>query len=124
DGRLGGGFRKSGVDASGVEPADAEFAEDMIPVDVARLDLRGGRVATVWNADGAADAKAAFGEIEAVANRATDAVILTPEDEVGGNATLHDEVLDEVADFVVDEGRDHGRLQVEALPQAAGRVVF
>jgi hypothetical protein len=30
-----------------VEPADAEFAEDMIPIDIAGLQLRGSGVATV-----------------------------------------------------------------------------
>ena len=55
--------RQRGEDAAGVEPARAEFSEDVFPVDVAGLELRGGGVAAVRVADGAADAKAALGEI-------------------------------------------------------------
>ena len=75
-------------------------------------------------ADGAADAEAALGEVQAVADGAADAVVLAPLDEVGGDAALHDEILDEMADLVVHEGGDDGGLVAEAFPQAAGRVVF
>jgi hypothetical protein len=101
DGQFGGGGGERGEDAARVEPAHAEFAEDVLPVDVARLELRGGRVATVRIADSAANAEAALGEVQAVAHGAADAVIGTPLDEVGGDAALHDEILDEMADLVV-----------------------
>jgi hypothetical protein len=74
--------------------------------------------------DGAADAEAALGEIEAVADGAADAVVLAPLDEVGRDAALHDEVLDEVPDLVVDEGGADGRFQAEAFAEAAGGVVL
>ena len=61
------------------------------------------QVATVGIADRPAHAEATFGEVEPVADLPADAVVLAPLDEVGGDAALHDEVLDEMADLVVDE---------------------
>ena len=55
-----------------------------------------------------ADAEATFGEVEAVADIAANAVVLTPLDELGVDAALEDEVLDKVADFVVSKGSDNG----------------
>ena len=124
DGEGGGGFRERGEDAAGVEPAHAEFAEDVVPVDVARLELRGGGVAAVGIAHRAAHAEAALGEIQAVAHVAADAVVRAPLDEIRGDAALHDEILDQVADFVIDEGGDDGGLVAEAFPQAARGVVL
>src|ERR1035437_2804005 len=98
DGELRGGGGERREDAAGVEPADAEFAEDVVPIEVAGLELRGGGIAAIGVADGAADAEAALGEVEPVADGAADAVVLAPLDEVGGDAALHDEVLDEGAD--------------------------
>ena len=40
------------------------------------------------------------------------------------DAALVDEVLHEAAHRVVDEGRDHRRVQAEAALEAAGDVVF
>ena len=130
-GRLHGLDRQGGCrcrqrreDSAGVQPAHAECAEEMVPVDVARLHLAGRRVAPVGHAHRAADAEATFCEIEPVADRAADAVIRLPLDEVGADAPLHDEVFDQVPHLVVDEGGHHGGLQPEAFPQAAGHVVF
>lgn len=124
DGEFGGGLGEGGVDAAGVEPADAEFSEDVVPVDVAGFEFGGGGVAAVGVADGSADAEAAFGEVEAVADGASDAVVLAPLDEVSGDAALHDEVLDEVADFVVYEGGDDGGFETEGFFQSARGIVF
>jgi len=124
DDELGGCLGEGGEDAAGVEPTHTELAEDVIPVEVAGLELGGGGVAAVGDADGAAHAEAALGEVEAVADGAADAVVVAPLDEVGGDAALHDEVLDEVADLVVDEGGADGGLQAEALPEAARGVVL
>ena len=124
DGGLRGGLGEGREDAARVEPADAQLAEEVLPVEVAGLDLRGRGVAAVRDADGAADAEAALGEVEAVADRAADAVVLAPLDEVGVHAALHHEVLEQAADLVVDERRADGGAQAEALAQAAGDVVF
>ena len=57
---------------------DAEFAEDVVPVEIAGLELAGGGVAAVGNAHRAAHAEAALGEIQAVARDAPDAVERAP----------------------------------------------
>ena len=119
-----GRLRERGEDPAGVKPPDTDRTEDMPPVDVARLELAGRRVAPVGHAHRPTDAEAPLREIEAVANGAADAVVGSPLDEVGGHAPLHDEVFDEVADLIVNEGCDDRGLQAKALPQAAGHVVF
>ena len=124
NGDFGGGGGKRGVDAAGVKPAHAEFAEDVVPIDVADLDLGGGGVAPVGIADRAADTEAALGEVETVADGAANAVVVAPLDEVGGDAALHDKIFDEVADLVVDEGGDDGGFVTEAFAETAGGVVF
>jgi ornithine carbamoyltransferase len=49
-----------------------------------------------------ADAEAAFGEVEAVADGAADAVVFAPLNKLRVDAALHDEVFDEVADLIID----------------------
>jgi len=120
----GGGFAEAGEDAAGVEPADAASAEDVIPVEVAGFELAGGGVAAVGDAQGGADAEAAFGEVEAVACGAADAVEGAPEDELGADASLEDAIFEEAADFVVHEGGADGGAESEAPAEAAGHVVF
>ena len=100
DGGLRGRLGERGVDAARVEPADAELAEEVVPVDVVRPELRRGGEATVADADGAADAEAALGEVQAVADGAADAVVVAPLDELRVDAALEDEVFDEAADIV------------------------
>src|SRR5207248_9110596 len=121
---FGGGGGKRGEDAAGVEPADAELSENVIPVEVTGLQLRGRGVAAIGAAHGAADAEAPFGEVEPVADGAADAIVLAPFDEVGGDAALHDEILDQVSDLVVDEGGADGGLVAETFPQPPRRVIF
>src|SRR6185436_18776062 len=107
-----------------VQPAHAVLAEQLLPVDVAGLELAGRRVATVRAADGAAEAEAALREVESVAHRAPDAVVLDPLDVRLVDAALVDEVLDEPPHGVVGEGRDDRRLEPEAAPQTARDVVL
>lgn len=120
----GGGFAEAGEDAAGVEPAHAAPAEDVVPVEVAGLELAGGGVAAVGDAEGGADAEAAFGEVQAVACGAADAVEGAPEDELGADASLEDAIFEETADFVVHEGGADGGAESEAPAEAAGDVVF
>ena len=124
DGHFGGGFGEGREDAAGVEPAGTSRAEDVVPVDVARLHPGSGGVAAVGDALGAANAEAAFGEVESVAHGAADAVVRGPVEKGGVDAALEDEVFDETADFVVGEGRDDCRAHAEAATQPASDVVF
>jgi len=81
-------------------------------------------VAAIRYADRAAESEAALGEIQAVADGASAAVVLAPPDEIRGDAALHHEILDEVAHLVVDEGRAHRGSQTETFPEPARGVVF
>ena len=79
---------------------------------------------TVGNPHGAAHAKAAFGEIEAVANDAADTVKRHPFDELDIDAALQDEILDQPAHVVVGEGGGNRGLEAETTAQSARDVVF
>ena len=107
-------------DAAGVEPARAHAAEDLVPVDVARLELRDRRVAAIGAAERRADAEAALGEVEAIAHRAADAVVLDPRHALVDAALKH-QVFDEAADGVVGERSDDGGVQAEAALSARAR---
>ena len=115
---------EGGEDPAGVEPANANVPEELLPVDIPRLELAGGGVAPVGDADGPADPEAALGEIEAVADRAADPVVVAPLDEIGVHPTLINEVFDEPADLVVDKRTHQAGPLLKTLPQAAGDVVF
>src|SRR5688572_8193195 len=124
DRELGGGGGERGKDSAGVKPAHSKLAEDVIPIEFARLELRRRGIAAVRITDGAANAKTTLGEVEAVADGATDAVILAPLDELSRDAALHDEILDEMADLIIYErGADSGSV-AETFPETARRIVF
>ena len=121
---LRGRLRERREDAAGVEPAHAERAEEVVPVDLAGPHARGGRVAPVADADRAAHAEAALGEVQPVADLPADAVERHPADERRIDAALEDEVFEEPADLVVGEGADEAGAQAEAAAQAARDVVL
>ena len=77
DGELGGGFGEGGEDAAGVEPARRRSLPKMSSQSMSPGFIW---VAAVWprsgTPTGAADAEAALGEVEAVADGAADAVDL------------------------------------------------
>ena len=99
-------------------------AEEVVPVELARLELLSGGVPAVGHAQGAADAEAAFGEVQAVAHGAADAVVRYPAYERGVDAALEHEVLEQPADVVLDERGDDRGAHAEAPSQAACDVVF
>ena len=118
------GLSERGVDSTGVEPTGAEFPKNMIPVDIAGLELRSGGIPAVRHAHRAADSKAALRKVKSVTHTAADAVVFTPLDEVGGNPTLHDKILHEVTDLIIDERRDDAGLVAETFAEAARSIVF
>ena len=65
-----------GEDAARVQPADALLAEELLPVDVARLHAGGGGVAAVVERDRRPLRVADFGEVQADAVDLADAVVL------------------------------------------------
>ena len=117
-------IRERRENAAGMEPARPEFTEDVIKINIAFFQLGNRRVAAVRTADRAADAVAAFGEVESVPDRAPDSVIWNPADQRGVDAALHDEILDETPHRIVGKRRDHPRAETEASAQAARHVVF
>lgn len=117
------GVRQAGEDAAGVEPAHPG-GEHGVPVDVPFAQLGDGGVGAVADTEGAADAVAAFDEVEAVAGAAADPVVRCPADQRGVDAALEDQVLDEPAHGVVGEGGHDGCAQAEAAAQASYDVVL
>ena len=113
-----------GVDAARVEPPHALLAEELVPVDVAGLELADRRQPPVRARPRAAAAVAALDEVQAVADRAADAVVGHPLDVRRVDAALEHEVLDEAPDGIVRERGDGGRLQPKAPAEAAHDVVF
>src|SRR6185437_11681181 len=72
DDKLGRSVAQCSENAAGVQPAHAEFAEDVVPIEIARLELAGGGVATVGNAHGATHSEATLREIQTVTRLASD----------------------------------------------------
>src|SRR5690606_416714 len=60
------GVAERGENAAGMQPAHAEFSENVIPIKIAGLELAGGGVAAIRNSHGTARAKTAFSEIQSV----------------------------------------------------------
>ena len=91
---------------------------------VAGLELADGGVAAVRAAGGGAEAEAALGEVEAVADGAAHAVVGNPFEQGCVDAALEDEVFNQAADGVIGESGSDGGAQAEAAAQSAGYVVF
>src|SRR5207249_3971176 len=118
----GCGIAQRREDTSRMEPARADFAENVFPIEIARLELAGGSVAAVRNAHRAPHAEPALREIQSVAHRAPDAVIRDPLNELGVHAALQNQILEQAAYFVLGKGSAQRGLEAEATPQAAGYV--
>src|SRR5206468_2290612 len=114
----GSGGREAREDAAGVEPARAVLAEDALPVDLAGLELARRAVRAIGAAERAADAEAALGEVEAVADAAADAVVGDPANVRLIDAALVEAVLDQPSDGIVGERRHHGGVEPEAALEA------
>ena len=121
---IGGGGGERRENAAAVEPADALLLEELLPIHVAGRHLRGGRPAAIGAADGAAQAVAALGEVQADARIAADAVEGRPLDVGEIDAALQHQVFQQAADIVLDDGGDHGGAQAEAAAQTADDVVL
>ena len=110
--------------AAGVKPARTFVAKDLFPVDVARLELRNGRVAAVGASERRAHAEAAFGKVQTVADCAADAVVLHPLNVRLIHTALVDQILDKPTDRIVGKCCHDGGIQTEASLQSARDVVF
>src|SRR5258706_4469647 len=109
DDQLWRGLAQRREDAPGVKPPDTELAENVVPIEIAGLELAGCRIAAIWNSDRAANSKTPLGEVQAVSDRASDAVVRNPLDEISVHTTLKDEIFEQTANLVVSEKRADGR---------------
>src|SRR6185437_16628750 len=122
DHRFGGIGGQRRENAAGMEPAHAFLAEQLFPVHFARPDLRGGAVAAVRAAQGGADAETLFGEVQADAGVAAQAVEIAPDDVRGINAALADEILHQPAKIVPGQGGDDAGALAPAFAHGAGDI--
>ena len=110
--------------AAGVEPPDALLAKELLPVDVAGLELAHCRKPAVGARTRAAATEAALHEIEAVPDRAANAIIGNPLDVARVDTALKHEVLDEAPNGIVGKSGHRRRLEPEAATKSADDVVF
>ena len=115
---------EGGENAAGVQPAHPLPAKEFLPIKIPGGELRSGSMASIGDAEGAANAKTAFGEIEPVTHRAAYAIIRTPLDKRRINAALKNEIFDQTANVIVGQGRADGRAHAEAPAQTTRYVIF
>src|SRR6185437_8515889 len=111
-------------DASGVEPAGTFLGEYLVPVDLAWFKLAHCRMAAIAASEGRAHTEAALGEVEAIAHRAADAVILCPFQVGEIDTALQHQILDQPPDGVVGQCRDDRSLKAETAAESARDVVL
>src|SRR4029077_6593282 len=107
-----------------MKPPRAFFDKDLLPIDVARLELRNGRMSPIRTSQRSAHAKSALGEIQAVSNGAADAIVFNPANVTLIDAALEHQILDQAPHGIVGESCNECRVQAEAAPQTARDVVF
>src|ERR1700754_54185 len=117
-------FRQRTEDAAGVKPARAFVTEDLVPIDIAGLELRHGRVTAIGTTGSGTYAETAFGEVQSVAHRASDTIKLHPLHVRLVHAALINQVLNQAAHRVVCKGRNQRRFQAKTTLQSARDVVF
>ena len=117
-------FGQGGEYAAAMKPPRALLAEDLLPIDVARPELRHRGVAAVRASDRGARAETPLGEVQPVAHSPSHAVIFHPLHVRLVDAALIDQVLNQTAHGIVGERGHDRRLHSEAALQPAGDVVF
>lgn len=117
-------FRKSGENPTGVKPADSESAEDVLEIEVIDGELTGGGVTTIRSAFCRTDSEATLGEVESITSSDTEAIEVSPLDELGIDSTLKNKVFEEASDFVINESGEDGSALTEAAAESTGDVVF
>src|SRR6266481_9520990 len=107
-----------------MKPARALFAKNLIPIDVAGLQLRDGRVPAIVTSQRRAHAEAALRKIEAVARRAAHAIVFHPTYQRLVYPALVNEILKKLPNWVIGECCDNRGVQAETSLQPARDVVF
>src|SRR6476646_10741505 len=107
-----------------MEPARAELAEDLIPVDVAGFKLGNSRVPPVRATESRAGTKTALREVQSVSHAAAHTVIIHPLHLPLINAALVEKILEQSPHWIVSNCGDDGRIEAKATLQPASYVVF
>jgi hypothetical protein len=107
-----------------MEPSRAVLAKDLLPIDLAGLELGYGCVPAIGAANRGANAKTAFREVQPVPNRAANSVIRDPSHILLANAALQHEIFDQPSDGIVGQRGDNGSIESEAAPKPASDIVF
>src|SRR6185312_485118 len=81
-------------------------------------------MAAIGASNRSAHSKSTLGEVDSVANGASDAVIGNPLHMRLIDAALINQVLHQAAHWIIGESRHHGGVEPEAALQAASDVVF
>src|SRR5690554_3000168 len=98
---FGSSLRQCCENTAGMKPAYAQLTENIIPVNITRTHLTNSSICPVGYAKCAADSEASLCEVKTVAHAAADAIIRHPFDEACIDASLHDQILDQIADIIV-----------------------
>src|SRR5437899_203808 len=117
-------FRERAKNSPGMKPARAFLDKDLFPIDIPRLELGNRGVPAIRTSERSAHAKPTLGEIQPVADRASDAVVFDPADMAEIDAALKHQILDQASHGIVRERRDDRGVHAEAAAQAARHVVF
>src|SRR5260370_41953820 len=102
-----------------MKPARALLSKDLLPIDVARLQLGDRGVPAIITSQRRTRAEAALCKIEAVARRAAHAIVLNPAHQRLVHPALVNEILKEPPNGIIGERRDDRSVQAEATLQPA-----
>src|SRR4029077_8923502 len=107
-----------------MEPPRALLTEDLIPIDLSRLQLRDSRMSPIRAPDRAAKSKSALREVQSVTHSPPDTVIGHPSDQRLVHAPLKHQVLHQPPDRIVGQRGDDGSAEPEASLQTTGDIIF
>src|SRR5713226_7656813 len=107
-----------------MKPARALLAKNLIPIDVAGLQLRDCRVPAIVTSERCTHPEAAFRKIEAVTRRAAHPIVFHPAHQRLVHTALVNEILKELPNRVIGECRDYRGVQAETSFQPARDVIF
>src|SRR5580698_3043448 len=107
-----------------MEPTCAVFAKNLIPIDIAGLQLRNRGVSAIGAANCGPNSESSFSEVQSIADSAANAVIVNPANEALVNSALMEQVLKQTAGWIVGNGCDNRRRETETALEATGDVVF
>src|SRR4051794_18171356 len=92
DDQLRSRIAESSKNSSGVQPARAQLPEDVVPIEISRLELACGSMTPIRDAHRAANPKAALREVQTVAHCPAYTVVRNPLHKVGINPALKNKV--------------------------------